>query len=98
VAAALTGSSIEPKAGTYVMAREGPHLTPPARAPNEVIPMDDPNEREPIPQEISIARCRQLLGDDERGMSDEDIEAIRQHAQAMAHALINTYRTMTAHR
>lgn len=60
--------------------------------------MDDPNERESIPHEISIARCRQLLGDDGRGMSDEDVEASRQHAQAMAHALLDVYRTMTAHR
>lgn len=94
----MTGASIEPKTGIYVMVREGPHLTPAACAPNTVIPMDDPNGRKPIPHEISIARCRQLLGDDGRGMSDEDIEAIRQHTRAMAHALIDAYRAMTAHR
>lgn len=55
--------------------------------------MDDPNEREPGPHEISIARCRELLGDDGRVMSDEDVVAIRQHALAMVHALIDAYGT-----
>jgi hypothetical protein len=60
--------------------------------------MDEPTEHEPLPHEISIARCRELLGDDGRGMTDADIEAIRHHAQAMAHVLIDAYRTMTADR
>ena len=60
--------------------------------------MDDIIDREPVPDAISIARCRELLGDEALDLSDEDIEAIRQHAQAMAHALIDAYRTMTAHR
>ena len=38
------------------------------------------DRREPI----SIARCRELLGEDAESMTDQDIEAIRRHAETMA--------------
>lgn len=53
--------------------------------------MDDIIEREPVPDAIPIARCRELLGDEARELSDEDIDAIRRHAQAMAHTLIDVF-------
>jgi phosphate uptake regulator len=56
--------------------------------------MDDPREREPVPERVEIARYRELLGDEARDLSDEDVEAIRRHAQAMAHALIDAFREM----
>ncbi|MCL4845756.1 MAG: hypothetical protein KJ066_04430 [Acidobacteria bacterium] len=56
--------------------------------------MDDPRERELVPERVAIARYRELLGDEARDLSDEDIEAIRRHAQAMAHALIDAFRDM----
>lgn len=56
--------------------------------------MDDPRERELVPERVAIARYRELLGDEARDLSDEDIEAIRRHAQAMAHALIDAFREM----
>jgi hypothetical protein len=56
--------------------------------------MDDPRERELVPERVAIARYRELLGDDARDLSDEDIEAIRRHAHAMAHALIDAFREM----
>jgi hypothetical protein len=56
--------------------------------------MDDPRERELVPERVAIARCRELLGDEARDLSDEDVEAIRRHAQAMAHALIDAFREM----
>jgi hypothetical protein len=54
--------------------------------------MDDPKERERVPERARIARHRELLGDEARDLSDEDIEAIRRHAQAMAHALVDAFR------
>ena len=56
--------------------------------------MDDPRERELVPERVAIARYRELLGDEARDLSVEDIEAIRRHAQAMAHALIDAFRDM----
>jgi hypothetical protein len=37
---------------------------------------------------ISIARWRHLLGEDADGLSDQDIVQIRQHAEAMAHIIV----------
>ena len=36
------------------------------------------------PEPISIARCRELLGEDAESMTDRDIEDIRRHAETMA--------------
>jgi hypothetical protein len=36
------------------------------------------------PELISIARCRELLGEDAESMTDQDIEDIRRHAETMA--------------
>jgi hypothetical protein len=46
---------------------------------------------EPRPQPISIARCRELLGEDAESMTDQDIEEIRRHAETMACILIAMY-------
>jgi hypothetical protein len=40
---------------------------------------------------VSIARCRELLGDEAEGLSDCEIEQIRQHADAMAHAIVEIF-------
>jgi hypothetical protein len=40
---------------------------------------------------ISIARCRELLGEEADGLSDEDIKHIRQHADAMAHVIVEIF-------
>jgi hypothetical protein len=40
---------------------------------------------------ISIARCRELLGDEAVGLSDEEVDRIRQHADAMACVLIEVF-------
>ena len=39
---------------------------------------------DPKPEPISIARCRELLGEDAESMTDQDIEEIRRHAETMA--------------
>lgn len=40
---------------------------------------------------ISIARCRELLGDEAESMTDQDIEDIRRHAETMAHIVVEMY-------
>ena len=52
----------------------------------EYVEHPDP-KAEPIP----IARCRELLGEDAESMSDQDIEAIRQHAETMACIVVEMY-------
>lgn len=53
--------------------------------------MDDIIEREPVPDAIPIARCRELLGDEALALSDKEVDAIRRHAHAMAHVLIEIF-------
>ena len=38
--------------------------------------------------DISIARCRELLGAEADSMTDHDVAEIRQHALAMAHIVV----------
>jgi hypothetical protein len=40
---------------------------------------------------ISIARCRELLGDEAEGLTDHKVELIRQHAAVMAHVIIEMF-------
>jgi hypothetical protein len=47
---------------------------------------------EPRPESISIARCRELLGDEAEAMTDQDIEDMRRHAETMACIVIEMYR------
>ena len=46
---------------------------------------------DPAPESISIARCRELLGEDAESMTDQDIEDIRRHAETMACIVIEMY-------
>jgi hypothetical protein len=43
------------------------------------------------PESISITHCRELLGDEGEGLSDQDIDAIRQHAETMAHVIVDMF-------
>jgi hypothetical protein len=43
------------------------------------------------PEPISIARCRELLGDEAESMTDQDIEVIRQHAETLACIVVEIY-------
>ena len=40
---------------------------------------------------ISIARCRELLGDEAGGLSDQEVDLIQQHADAMAHVIVEIF-------
>jgi hypothetical protein len=37
---------------------------------------------------LPLARCRELLGDEAAGVSDEELARVRRHADALAHVLI----------
>jgi hypothetical protein len=47
---------------------------------------------------FSIERCRELLGADDSGRSDEEIEAIRVQTDAWAHVLLDLYLDQTTPR
>ena len=40
---------------------------------------------------ISIARCRELLGDEADGLSDHEVDLIRRHADAMADIIVEMF-------
>jgi hypothetical protein len=50
--------------------------------------MDVIDRAEQEPEPMSVARCRELLGDDADMMSDEEILAVARHAETLAHVLI----------
>ena len=39
----------------------------------------------------AIACCRELLGDEADGLSDRDIDQIRQHAETMARVIVEVF-------
>ena len=43
------------------------------------------------PEPISIARCRELLGDEAESMSDPEIALIRRHAETMAYMVVEMF-------
>ena len=43
------------------------------------------------PEPISIARCRELLGDEAESMTDQEIALIRRHAETMAYMVVEMY-------
>jgi hypothetical protein len=40
---------------------------------------------------ISMARCRELLGREADDLSDVEVDRIRQHADLMAHVVVETF-------
>jgi len=53
--------------------------------------MDDLVERDDERELVPILRCRELLGDEAIGLTDDDLDNIRRHAQATAHALVELF-------
>ena len=43
------------------------------------------------PEPISIARCRELLGEEADSMTDHEIALIRRHAETMAWIVVEMY-------
>jgi len=53
--------------------------------------MEYVKQADPRPEPISIARCRELLGEDAEDMSDDDVERVRRHAETMAAIVVELY-------
>ena len=43
------------------------------------------------PEPISIARCRELLGDEAETLTSQDVELIRLHAETLAQIVIEMF-------
>ena len=50
--------------------------------------MDVLDRAEQEPESISVARCRELLGEDADTMLDEEVLAVARHAESLAHVVI----------
>jgi hypothetical protein len=50
--------------------------------------MDFVDRGDDRPESISIARCRELLGDEADTLTDQDIEVICRHAETMAQLVV----------
>jgi len=46
---------------------------------------------DPKPEKISIARCRELLGEDAESMTDQEVALIPRHAETMAYIVVEMY-------
>jgi hypothetical protein len=53
--------------------------------------MEHAERADSTPEPISLARCRELLGDEADSMTDDEVERTRQHAETMAMVLIELY-------
>ena len=53
--------------------------------------MDFVDRGDDRPEPISVARCRELLGDEADTLTDEDIDLIRQHAETMAQVVVEMF-------
>ena len=53
--------------------------------------MDFIERTEDGPEPISLARCRELLGDEADSMTDQEIALIRRHAETMASMVVEMY-------
>ena len=58
--------------------------------------MEYVEDADPRPELISIARCRELLGEEAESMTDQDIEDIRRHAETMACIVVEMCREKRA--
>ena len=38
-----------------------------------------------------VARCREVLGDEAEGLSDDEVDRIRQHAETMARMIVEIF-------
>ena len=44
------------------------------------------------PELISIARCRELLGEEAESMTDQEVAGIRRHAETMAWIVLEMFK------
>ena len=53
--------------------------------------MDFVDRGDDRPEPISIARCRELLGDEADALTDQDIAMMCQHAETMAQIVVQVF-------
>ncbi len=54
--------------------------------------MDDRrNTRDDIASADTSARCRELLGEEAEGLTDDEVDRIRRHADAVAHVIVEMF-------
>ena len=53
--------------------------------------MDFVDRGDDRPEPISIARCREMLGDEADRLTDQDIEMICRHAETMAQIVVEMF-------
>jgi len=53
--------------------------------------MENAHAADAAPDVTAIARWRELLGEEADGLSDRDVDQIRQHAEAMAHIIVEMF-------
>ena len=53
--------------------------------------MEHAHDEDVVSELISIARCRELLGDEADGLPDQDIDHIRRHADAIARVIVEIF-------
>lgn len=59
--------------------------------------MDVPDRAEEGPEPISVARCRELLGDDANTLTDYQVLVVARHAEALAPIMIElAFRTFAS--
>ena len=51
--------------------------------------MNVPDRVEEESEAISVARCRDLLGDDANTLTDDEVLAVARHAEALANIMID---------
>lgn len=49
------------------------------------------HEHDVTSESLSIARCRELLGEEADDLSDREVDQMRQHADALAHVIIDMF-------
>ena len=49
------------------------------------------NTLDDVADDNTIARCRELLADEAAGLSDEEIDDIRRHADEVAHVIVEIF-------
>lgn len=53
--------------------------------------MEHTRAEDMVPDPIVIGRCRELLGEEADGLSDDDVDRIRRHAEAMARVIVEMF-------
>lgn len=53
--------------------------------------MDDLVEQDDARELVPIPRCRELLGDEAIGLTDDDLDNFRRHAHVMARTLVEIF-------